>query len=530
SFPGQPKTLKEQVSMKSQRACWPAALGRTGSKEVQEEEEVTPSRPSRRFSGWWGSDAESGSKPDAASKLAPRTVSLLSQGLDLLSLRMASSALPTDEQAAEEAAPPPKVSHDRKRSWSITGTLGLGRKSITSTKKGEASRMSRAGGEVTVDELVRAVKRLGPKQGVMEGVEAGLACLDSRAVAALLKELAKAGAGHRATELFDALRALPPGAPLARLADLYTYTTAVSQCGAGQQLRRALELVAEMRARRVACNIHTYSALMGVCVKCGECDLALDVYRQALDEGLAPNAVTFNILVDVHGRAGRWREAAAVLDAFAGAGLAPESRTYNAVIAVCARAGAPDAAGEVYARMLAAGAAPSSTTYTSLISAYGKAGRVEEALAAARGMAAHGLEPNVITFSSLVCAAEKARRGDLALAVVADMRARGCRPNLYFERLGCSVQAVAADPQLHAMTVMAVEAAAAAAMAPEGPPALAPSLVAAACLAHARGRLGMTPVWPEALQAMTVYAAEDLIPAAQAVEAATAAAATQGLA
>ncbi|KFM28045.1 Pentatricopeptide repeat-containing protein, chloroplastic [Auxenochlorella protothecoides] len=524
--------------MKSQRACWPAALGRTGSKEVQEEEEVTPSRPSRRFSGWWGSDAESGSKPDAASKLAPRTVSLLSQGLDLLSLRMASSALPTDEQAAEEAAPPPKVSHERKRSWSITGTLGLGRKSITSTKKGEASRMSRAGGEVTVDELVRAVKRLGPKQGVMEGVEAGLACLDSRAVAALLKELAKAGAGHRATELFDALRALPPGAPLARLADLYTYTTAVSQCGAGQQLRRALELVAEMRARRVACNIHTYSALMGVCVKCGECDLALDVYRQALDEGLAPNAVTFNILV--------------------------------------------------YARMLAAGAAPSSTTYTSLISAYGKAGREVVALAAARGMAAHGLEPNVITFSSLVCAAEKARRGDLALAVVADMRARGCRPNvvtynallgaccqanmwqaaldaftqmrsegcwpdararlraalrgdvaaisplrvlqLYFERLGCSVQAVAADPQLHAMTVMAVEAAAAAAMAPEGPPALAPSLVAAACLAHARGRLGMTPVWPEALQAMTVYAAEDLIPAAQAVEAATAAAATQCLA
>lgn len=91
-------------------------------------------------------------------------------------------------------------------------------------------------------------------------------------------------------------------------------------------------------------------------------------------------------------------------------------------------------------------------------------------------------------------------------------------------------QAVAADPQLHAMTVMAVEAAAAAAMAPEGPPALAPSLVAAACLAHARGRLGMTPVWPEALQAMTAYAAEDLIPAAQAVEAATAAAATQGLA
>lgn len=45
---------------------------------------------------------------------------------------------------------------------------------------------------------------------------------------------------------------------LAHLADVYTYTTAISQCSSHHQLRRALELVAEMRARGVALNVHTY--------------------------------------------------------------------------------------------------------------------------------------------------------------------------------------------------------------------------------------------------------------------------------
>lgn len=40
------------------------------------------------------------------------------------------------------------------------------------------------------------------------------------------------------------------------------------QCGGHQQLRRALELMAEMRSRGIEANIHTYSALMSVCVKC----------------------------------------------------------------------------------------------------------------------------------------------------------------------------------------------------------------------------------------------------------------------
>lgn len=67
----------------------------------------------------------------------------------------------------------------------------------------------------------------------MDAVQEGLHRLDSRAVAALLKELAKNGLPHRAAELFDWLRSLPPDHALARLADLYTYTTIISQVGGG---------------------------------------------------------------------------------------------------------------------------------------------------------------------------------------------------------------------------------------------------------------------------------------------------------
>lgn len=55
---------------------------------------------------------------------------------------------------------------------------------------------------------------------------------------------------------------------------------AISLCGQRQSLGWALELVADMRSRGVACNVHTYSALMNTCIKCGELELALDVFYQ----------------------------------------------------------------------------------------------------------------------------------------------------------------------------------------------------------------------------------------------------------
>lgn len=168
--------------------------------------------------------------------------------------------------------------------------------------------------EMSVEDLVRVIQSLPPETSVVLTVSQALCYLDSRALAALLKELAKVGCVNRAVELFDWLRGFEQGHELSALCDVYTYTTMISLCGHQQQLRRALELVAEMRSRGIQCNVHTYSALMNVCIKCGELELGLDVYKQMKAEGCQPNVVTYNTLIDVFGKTGQWEEAVKVLD------------------------------------------------------------------------------------------------------------------------------------------------------------------------------------------------------------------------
>lgn len=59
----------------------------------------------------------------------------------------------------------------------------------------------------------------------------------------------------RAWQLFDWVRALPEDNVLQKLCDSNTYTTMISLCGPWQQVRRALSLVADMRARSLECGI-----------------------------------------------------------------------------------------------------------------------------------------------------------------------------------------------------------------------------------------------------------------------------------
>ena len=302
---------------------------------------------------------------------------------------------------------------------------------VTAVGKGGKLGSRDAGGyEATVEDLLEVVRHLPPESSAVKAVACGLYSLDSGALAALLKELNKAGQARRAQEIFDWLRGLDASHDLYGLCNTMTYTTMISQCGSQQALRRALELIAEMRGRGIQCNVHTYSALMNVCIKANEMDLALDVYRQMLTEGSKPNLVTYNTLIDVYGKTGQWEEAIAVLDALEQQGIEPEVRTYNTVIIACNQSSRATEALHVYERMLAAGAQPTATTYTALISAYGKAGQLDSALEIFQDMVRRGCERNVITYSSLISACEKAGRWELALELFREMHIEGCRPNV----------------------------------------------------------------------------------------------------
>jgi len=283
--------------------------------------------------------------------------------------------------------------------------------------------------EMSVEDLVRVIQSLPADTSVVLAVSQALCYLDSRALAALLKELAKVGCANRAVELFDWLRNFEPGDDLASLCDVYTYTTMVSLCGQQRQLRRGIQLVAEMRARGVQCNVHTYSALMNVCIKCGELELAIDVYKQMKPEGCQPNVVTFNTLIDVYGKTGQWEEAVNVLDLMQREGLEPEIRTYNTAIIACNMCGQPEEALKVYDRLIAAGHTPIATTHTALISAYGKSGQLHKALQTFQTMIRTGCERNIITYNALLATCERCGEWELALQLFNQMHKEGCHPN-----------------------------------------------------------------------------------------------------
>lgn len=302
---------------------------------------------------------------------------------------------------------------------------------VTSVNKGTRLNNQRyQSGDSIVEDLLELVLSLPNDVPAIPAVVKGLHMLDAGALAALLKELNRNKCAHRAQEIFDWLRQLEKSNVLRQLCTTMTYTTMISQCGAQHALRRAMELMAEMKGRGISCNVHTYSALMNVCIKTGELNLALDVYKEMLSEGCTPNLVTFNTLIDVYGKTGQWEEAIAVLDAVEEKGLEPEARTYNTAIIACNQSSRAKEALQVYERMLKARARPTATTYTALISAYGKAGQLDQALEIFESMGKHKCEKNVITYSSLISACEKAGEWQLALKLFNDMHNDGCQPNV----------------------------------------------------------------------------------------------------
>eukprot|EP00775_Hariotina_reticulata_P004644 gene4644-4896_t len=258
----------------------------------------------------------------------------------------------------------------------------------------------------------------------------GLANLDSRGLAALLKELAKGHHGKRAREVFDFLRSLPGENGLAALCDVFTYTAMISLCVEQQELARALELVSEMRQRKVERNVHTYTALMNVAIKCNQLQKAIEIHSDMLREGCMPNVVTYNTLIDVYGKTGQWGEALRVVDQMHSSPTKPVTRTYNTLMIACNTSGQWQEALNVYHEMRRMGHAPNTTTYNALISAHSKAGRLEKVMEVYQEMLRTSCERSVITYSALISACEKAGQWQLALDLFSTMLQERCSPNV----------------------------------------------------------------------------------------------------
>ena len=97
---------------------------------------------------------------------------------------------------------------------------------------------------LSVEEVVSLIQGLPQGQHIPDAAYQSLFHFDSRAAALLLKDLSKAGLGHRAVQLFDWLRKLDEAHPLHALCDVYTYTAMISMC-IYQQVGRIGSILAE---------------------------------------------------------------------------------------------------------------------------------------------------------------------------------------------------------------------------------------------------------------------------------------------
>ena len=113
--------------------------------------------------------------------------------------------------------------------------------------------------------LPTACRRLPARESLASVAAGSVPGLDSRAVAALLKELAKTGNGHRAHEFFDYILGLGDQHEAARLCDVFTYTAAISICNNDQQVCEPCSIP--------ACEHHCLSAhgLQQSCCLCLAC-------------------------------------------------------------------------------------------------------------------------------------------------------------------------------------------------------------------------------------------------------------------
>ncbi|KAJ9506663.1 hypothetical protein QJQ45_018369, partial [Haematococcus lacustris] len=296
------------------------------------------------------------------------------------------------------------------------------------------SRARRAGdqhADVLVAQLLATLRALPSNASAQHVAAPVLAQLDSRSVAALLRNLLTHQMSARAWEIFNWLRrnGCSPDGSLQSLADVYSYTAMISSCSSARDLDVALELSREMAARGIPRNVHTFSALMNVAIKASQNQLALEVYAEMQQAGCAPNLVTYNTLIDVYGKLGQWTEAMRTLAKMRSEGIQPVVRTLNTLMIACNSSNQWQETLQVYEQLLGLGLQPNTTTYNALISAYSKSGQLDKVLQVYREMVAMGCERSVITYSTLISACERAGQWQMALQLFNRMPQDGCPPN-----------------------------------------------------------------------------------------------------
>ena len=81
------------------------------------------------------------------------------------------------------------------------------------------------------------------------------------------------------------------------VADIITYSAAISACEKGQQWQRAMDFLGQVRAAGMVLNVITYSAAISACEKGGQWDRALSLLDKLRKGGMTRTVISFSAAI-----------------------------------------------------------------------------------------------------------------------------------------------------------------------------------------------------------------------------------------
>lgn len=114
-------------------------------------------------------------------------------------------------------------------------------------------------------------------------------------------------------------------------------------------------------------NQRTFNSMISGYGRCGNVDAAIDMLREMRRKKMKPNVVTYNALISAYDNAFRSEEGLDLLDKMESDEICPDRVTYNALIACCKNLGKERFALSLYDMMKSDGLKPDEVTFSTLL-------------------------------------------------------------------------------------------------------------------------------------------------------------------
>jgi pentatricopeptide repeat domain-containing protein 1 len=119
--------------------------------------------------------------------------------------------------------------------------------------------------------------------------------------------------------------------------DLISYSTIIKGCCRGGDLKKAMEVLNDMKRNHIKPDEVLFNSLLDGCAKNGSLEMAQHVYQEMRLLGIKPSNVTFSILIKAYGKARQVQKALEILEEMRVEGVAPGMIVYTCLLQTCIR-------------------------------------------------------------------------------------------------------------------------------------------------------------------------------------------------